>query len=353
MPNYLQRVLSYGARTTSPAKPPAFADPGIPPVKASAWAPPGEVNLRPFEGTDMERPGERTAVVSAELQPAFEAEGERSTRHAEISRAEERNTSLVPPKAQPATDRPTSAPSAEGNVSPESVSAQAEPTSSAEAIPVAPPVATVIRVPKGMRRTGVGNERRSAMMDAIEQTLSTVAPRATESAPAMPNAREANSRLSRTESPRQVQSKPAPASPAPMLSPAIVQPPVGESTVAQAEIQTTRQTASAEPVSTAEVELRTPPSKIERLPAQRASERDATPAQPMFDREKREAHLFELPAKPPQPATRPALPASSDRQRRSQISIGRIDVQVNTVPAAAEAAPRPARTQAYSNFLEA
>jgi hypothetical protein len=75
------------------------------------------------------------------------------------------------------------------------------------------------------------------------------------------------------------------------------------------------------------------------------------PAQPLLNREKGEPQFFELRAKPPQAPSRPALPASPDNRRR-QISIGRIDVQVNNVPAPAEPAARPARTPAQSNFME-
>jgi len=44
---------------------------------------------------------------------------------------------------------------------------------------------------------------------------------------------------------------------------------------------------------------------------------------------------------------------TTDKRRRSQISIGRIDVQVNNLSQRESAAPTPARQPVYSNFLEA
>jgi hypothetical protein len=107
-------------------------------------------------------------------------------------------------------------------------------------------------------------------------------------------------------------------------------------------------------VSTPEADLQTSRQKIEPRIPQRATDTELNPGpQPLIEREKGQAHFFELPVKPSQPAGRAALPASSDNRRRSQISIGRVDVQVNNVPApAAEPAPRPARPSGYSNFLE-
>ena len=351
MSNYLQRVLSSGARTTSPAKPPASARPLIPPVAPPVWTPLGEGGLPVFEGTGLETQVER-AGASAEHYASSAAARDRQTQEPESSPNKETKQPPIHVSADAAD-----ADSAQTEHSPESVSHRVEPAPSTESAS-ALPVATVIRAPKGLRGPAPGYERQAAMACAIEQTLATLAPRvtaaSTESATAMPNAQEINS-PSRAEPAIQVQRKPRAGRSAPVVSPAAARTPLGESTVAQAEIQTIRETADAERplVSTPQADSRIPRGIIERLTPQQGRDMEPIAARPLFEREKGEADFFELRAKPPQPAGRAALPAPSDNRRRSQISIGRVDVQVNNIPAAAEPAPRPTRTPGYSNFLEA
>jgi len=47
-----------------------------------------------------------------------------------------------------------------------------------------------------------------------------------------------------------------------------------------------------------------------------------------------------------------AVPGPAAASRRSKISIGRIDVQVNNTPAAVDVSPAPAVPAVHSNFLE-
>jgi hypothetical protein len=199
----------------------------------------------------------------------------------------------------------------------------------------------------------MGHDHQPAMVRAIEQTLATLAPRATPSstesvtpittptvrATEMPDGREI-SLPSHAEPPLQGQREPAAQGPMTVVSPIVAQLPVADATAA--------------PVSTPQAELRAPRQKLEpRGPQSVSRVEPVSGPQPLFEHEKAEAHLFALPAKPPQPASRAALPGPSDSRRRSQISIGRIDVQVNNAPAPAEPAPRPTSTRSYSNFMEA
>jgi hypothetical protein len=357
MRNYLQRVLSSGAATTSPARPPTLARPLIPPVAAPGWMPLGEGNLPALERTDLEQPAQHSGD-SGERNASSAAALDGQTPEPEVARNEAK-TSLVPPKQQPrlrASVDVADADSAQNQPSPESVP---QPSPSTGAL-FAPPAATVIRAPKGLRRPAVGHERETPLVRAIKQTISTLAPRATtsatERAAAMPNARDVSSE-SRAEPPIQVRHKPTADGPAPVVSEDAAQIQVTDATVARSEIHVSGQPADPErlAVSTPQVKLRTPTEKLE-PPSQQHARQMEEPypgGQPLLKREIGETRYFELPVKPLHPADRSAPPASPDTRRRSQISIGRIDVQVNNVPAAPEPAARPKRMPPNSNFLEA
>ncbi len=340
MRNYLQRVLSSGARTTSPAKPPTVARPLIPPVAPPGWMPLEEGAWFGAEPADLKKPfqsAEAFAEIPASL-PAHDVQ----TQSPEVVRNQEPGRSSVSPEPQP----PIGA-----------SSHTVEPPVSGEVVS-APAMVTAIRVPKGMRRAVTIHESQSAMVRAIEQTLSALAPRAsqgpTESASAIPNAQDARP-LSRIESPAQVQPKPAAAGPMPVLPAEVTQAPLPDTTIAQPEARSTMRSTDAEArsVDASPANLRAPAANIEPRSRQRAMETQPIRGpHPPLEREVGATHVFELPAKPPQAAARPALSALSESRRR-QISIGRIDVQVNNVAPVAEAEPRATRTRSHSTFLEA
>ena len=116
MSNYLQRVLSSGARTTSPAKPPASARPLIPPVAPPVWTPLGEGGLPVFEGTALETQVER-AGASLNTTLLLSAARDRQTQEPESSPNKETKQPPIHVSADAAD-----ADSAQTEHSPESVS---------------------------------------------------------------------------------------------------------------------------------------------------------------------------------------------------------------------------------------
>src|SRR5271167_2329149 len=336
MPNYLQRIIISGARTTSPAKPPAFSRPLMPPVTAPVWAPMGEAGSQPMEGFSDLDLHVRPLTPARETPSPSEAEDGPALREPEVFRAGDVPPPIVLPREQPphkqTCDRPATA--AESNVPHQAVSAKAGPTPSSgplrPGVSIPPAVGTLIQAPKGLRRIGPGSERQAVMVQAIEQTLQTFALRATgipaKSGTVIPAAPKDHSL-----------------------------PPPAESTIQGVAIQAAQEAARVQvppATTTPKVELPTSREQLEPSSRQRENEKTASPeSRPVVDRQNRDAHSFEVRPTPPRQA-RPAVPGLTENQRRSQISIGRIDVQVNNLPAIDSASPPPARPATHSNFLE-
>jgi hypothetical protein len=296
-----------------------------------------------LEGDDLQQAIE-PAGIGAERHAASAAHNGR-TQEPEPSRYEPGQQPSVSPDQQPSLgtlESETYGGTAQNQPSP--VPRNSEPSIEAAS---GLPAATVIRAPRGLRSAGTDREHQSAVARAIEQTLATLAPRAT--AASTVNAPP------RAEPPIRLQRKPA-AGPAATVASDVVQAPAADAAVAQIEVPASHGPADVEHIAASAAPPNLPASRENREPQsrQRAREMESLPGLwALFEREPGEMHGLEFSAKPPQGATRPALPVASDSRRRSQISIGRVDVQVNNVPPVAEPAPRPAGTSAYSNFLEA
>jgi hypothetical protein len=73
---------------------------------------------------------------------------------------------------------------------------------------------------------------------------------------------------------------------------------------------------------------------------------------PVIDKEIKTPRTLEVRAIASRQATLPVVSSATDKRRRGQISIGRIDVQVNNQPAQQQVSPQSAKLPTRSNFLD-
>jgi len=324
-------------------KPPASSRALIPPASASVRIPMAEEGPRMAEEfSESVLP----AMRAASDEPVHAVSHKPSPHEQDISAtvAPSREEPLQASVHNPVSDRSTPAVS--------------------DVVPFMPSTGAVgVRVlaPKGLRRARAGNDRQQEITRVVEETLRAVSPRPLENrpeaGPAVESVRESSSTVhseaaqASQDVSGQLQRKPSAATPVPLTaripSPRISAP-ATESKPKEVQIQATAEAVSAQILPAA----KKPSAEVK--PSREAEQRSPySPLMPKPTVEKQiaETRRFEERARVPKPA-QPTVVTSADKRRRSQISIGRIDVQVNNVSAHASASPQPARKPAHSNFLE-
>ncbi|HMD20033.1 MAG TPA: hypothetical protein VKH40_06910 [Alloacidobacterium sp.] len=344
MPNYLQRIVMSGARTTSTAKPPVSSRALIPPVIASARVP-------------MTEEGPRIAEEFSELVlPAMHAVSDEPmhvTTHKPSPHEQDISATLASDRGEP-SGAPVHNP----------VSDRISPAASdvAPFMPATGAVGVRVLAPKGLRRARAGNDRQQEITRAVEETLRAVSPRPPENRPEGGIPVESSLEAStitpgemRQVAPDvfgQLQRKPSAPSPAPLtarIPGPRISAPVTDSKAQEVQIQAA---AEALPAQILPVAQKSSPEVKPSRDAEQSSAHSPLIPKPVVEKQIAETRRFEERATAPRQA-QPAVFAATDKRRRSQISIGRIDVQVNNLSAQPSTSPLPARQPARSNFLEA
>jgi len=342
MPNYLQRIVMSGARTTSTAKPPVSSRALIPPVIASARVPMTEEGPRIAEEfSELVLP----AMHAVSDEPMHAVSHKHSPHERDISStgAWDRGEPSGAPVHNPVSDRISPAAS---DVAPFMSAAGA--------------VGVRVLAPKGLRRTRAGNDRQQEITRVVEETLRAVSPRPPENRPEggipVESSLEASTitpgemRQVAPDVSGQLQRKPSAASPAPLTAripgPRIPAP-VTDSKAQESQIQA----AEALPAQILPAAQKPSPEVKPSRDAEQSSAHSPLIPKPVVEKQIAETRRFEERATVPK-QTQPTFSAT-DKRRRSQISIGRVDVQVNNLSAQPSTSPLPARQPARSNFLEA
>ncbi len=339
MPNYLQRIVISGARTSSSAKPPASSRALIPPVSAAARVPMAEEG--PRIAGEISEPV-LSAVPAASDEPMHAVSHEPSAHEHGISAAGAWSLEEHPqaPVHNLVSER----------------SSDAAPFMSA-----AGAVGVRVLAPKGLRRARVGNDRQQEITRVVEETLRAVSPRSpgnlTEVGTPVESVRESSSTAhseavqASQEVSSQLQRKPSVASLVPLTA-TIATPripaPATESKVQKVQVQ-----AAAEALPAQISPAAKKPSAEVKSPREAEQSSTHSPLIPKSVVEKQiaDTHRFEERATAPRQA-QPTF-STTDKRRRSQISIGRIDVQVNNLSPQTSTSLQPARKPTHSNFLEA
>jgi hypothetical protein len=336
MPNYLQRIVMSGTRTTSAAKPPLSSRALIPPVSVSTRMPMAEEGPRMAE--EFSEPV-LPAMRAASNEPVHAVSHKPAPHEQDISApgVPSREEPLQAPVHNPVSDRIVPA-----------------------ASQVAPLPAVGVRVlaPKGLRRARAGNDRQQEITRVVEETLRAVSPRPpgnlTGVGTPVESAREVSTitpgEMSQDIS-SQLQRKPSAATPVPLaarIPTPRIPPPVAENNAQEVQIQAAAEAPPARILPAAQK------ASVEVKPSRDAeqSSTDSTVISKLpIEKQIVETRRFEERATVPK-QVQPTF-STTDKRRRSQISIGRIDVQVNNLSAQAPTSPLPARQPARSNFLEA
>jgi hypothetical protein len=344
MPDYLERVVLGGARTSTPGKPPPAAPPRMPGV-SQPWFPPVET----------------LDIIDAEAHPSVGSSGLPMT-----------TLSAMPANATPPQPSPEAlAPGAsKGEQTPSGPSAPAESSAASPAPMPHPPsalgdptsseAAAIIRAPTALRPM-LDNVQNSPSQETLAaRSAANAAPESSANlTPPLPSTPSAERRRPMVES----QPAPKDASVAASVQPASVR----RSTPAVVDLMGAQQTVTRSPL-TGEVEHeREPPGPPRRaevvLPPDTRTEEAGDPVRarqieadlrttPEVERHRTTPAppLQQLGASPPNPWPTPAqqVPAVSISTgadgRQSRITIGRIDVQVNNQPPAPPSAPPPPGT---------
>lgn len=330
MPNYLQRIVTSGARTSSTAKPPVSSRALIPPVSASARVPMAE------EGPRMAEEFSEPAL------PAMRAASDEAIPAA----------SHKPSPHEQDISAPVHNPVSDGNPPAASQVASFMPAASA--------VDVMVLAPKGLRRARAGNDRQQEITRVVEETLRAVSPRSPENRPESgtpvdpalepsPMAREVAQTSQGVSG--QLQRKPSAATPTPLTAtiPAPRTPaPVAESKAQEVQIQA----AEALPAQILPAAKKPSPEVKPSRDAEQSSAHSPLIPKPMVEKQIAETRRFEERATAPRQA-QPTVFTATDKRRRSQITIGRVDVQVNNLPARESTNRPPVKQPMYSSFLEA
>ena len=342
MPNYLQRIVMSGARTTSTAKPPVSSRALIPPVSAAR--------------VSMAEEGPRIAEEFSELVlPAMHAvsdEPMHAVSHKPSPHEQDISATLASDRGEP-SGAPVHNP----------VSDRISPAASdvAPFMSAAGAVGVRVLAPKGLRRARTGNDRQQEITRVVEETLRAVSSRPPENRPEGGTPVESSLEAStitpgemRRVAPDvsgQLQRKPSAASPAPLtarIPGPRISAPVTDSKAQEVQIQAA---AEALPAQILPVAQKSSPEVKPSRDAEQSSAHSPLIPKPVVEKQIAETRRFEERATVPK-QTQPTFSAT-DKRRRSQISIGRVDVQVNNLSAQPSTSPLPARQPARSNFLEA
>lgn len=347
MPNYLQRILISGARTAPSAKPIAFSHSLMPPIS-------GPVRARINE--DSIPAAKEFSEPAVAAQHLSRQEPPQATEHMPAIQEGDGASSVTPPRGKVSrevmknrdTDRGAAVPLSD--ISP----LQVTPYPSA--------VGAHIRAPKGLRRQEGGNEREQAIMRAVGETLRAVTSSPTGTRAEADRSSEPPTEFSGSafsgksqvtlEKTGRLHSDPSVVS----LMPRTTIPSVLPANIPTVENAKQKSTTASQPD--------TVPSQV--VPSITSQSIDIKPIgkeevsevsslvlpKTTGDRQSRDTSYVEVKATAPQQISTPAVPGMTDKRRRSQISIGRIDVQVNNLPAPPPATPQPTKTSTRSNFLD-
>lgn len=355
MANYLQRIFISGARTTSQAKPPVSSPVLVPRILPGAM----EWRLTEEALSGIEPPGS-TSVSRVDGQR--EAAEHSDATNPEIRHSHSRDELEEP---QPLQRTPES-----------------EPRPSSRPMPP-PPVlrsvstpSSVVRAPRELRHSAAQGA------SAAQQEVSRVLEHALRGIPGQRPAVESTDETSVAarpsppsegmptveiiKAPQQVQRKPLTA---PLSTPTVL--PGDQASVAQEPIRivTAPEVTASRVLPTPsvlpsismtgadEVESRGSGEMRSQLVSTQSMADVSMPApwapRPPEQHPNLARAGLEIRTTPPQPVAALAVPGPAAGRRRSQISIGRIEVQVNNPPAESEAGPANIRPRVETNFLEA
>jgi len=331
MPNYLQRIVTSAARTTSAAKPGAFSRALMPPMIAHAYTPIGESGLQTaeerFDPMMPVRDEHESAAIKDEIVSPATASHEESQQT--VLGADRGSTAL--PNA------PIAWPTA-----------------------FAPAPGVRVQAPKGLRNIQPGNVRKQEIIRTIDETVRHVSPKPNETKAESQGSLESPTTVSAPpgETPQiqhqdsvQPLEKPITASPRPVT--AKTEAPIvhitAERTVVQQEAKSVMPGDVSDQVS--------PAIKMSESKAKPLGKDEGSPQSLLTPRRVAEKQITEVRPLEPQVTTSrqimpPTISNTTDKRRRSQISIGRIDVQVNSQPAPQPPSP-PTKLPISSNFLDA
>jgi hypothetical protein len=344
MPNYLQRIVISGARTTSPAKPPAISHTPMPPIGSS---------VRTSTGEEERRAPEVDGIVDSVL-PAMRTVGDVPL---------EPGTPIPALQDQSVVAREVNVQSPPSEQVHDPV-AKHKPLSVESKLPLPPaPAVSAVTVfaPRALRRNANRN-RGQQITSVVEETSRQLSPHSPEghfeSKPALQTPGEmVIPAQSETPHASEFHDRPEPkqtvVSPTPLT--AKVPNPHIPSLIAERKVQEgeVQKAAEAEPLPILKSpKIQSTETKPRVEPVQ-DSQISQPVVKPLAKRPLAEAgSLEDRISAPKQPAQRGVF-NTADKRRGSRISIGRIDVQVNNLPPRETTAPAPAKQPVYSNFLEA
>jgi hypothetical protein len=341
MPNYLQRIVTSGARTTSAAKPPVNSRTLIPPIGSSVRMPAGEEESRSAEtvpdSVDVGLPAMRASSdvpVQATAKQALVLR-EPSSTVPEVHIHER----FAPEQAHDPVVKPN-------------------PPAVAGAPPPLPPLAPAVPgakviAPKGLRRGNVNTSRGQRITKVVEETLRTLSPPPTERHPESKTTVSTPTEVVKTD-----QSEPPlaalqefPAQPkAKATTVNVIPAPDHEMKAPAGRTQRAVEATSPQIVPSAKMQSAEEKPLIGPEPTAKISQ---PVPKPLTEKPIVQTRRFEDWVSAPKQHAQRVVPGTVEKRRRSQISIGRIDVQVNNLPPQESTVPAPGKQPGYSNFLEA
>jgi hypothetical protein len=303
MPNYLQRIVASGARTTSGVKSNAYSRALIPPIDSSIHTPMSESEQRndnEFSDPMMSRRDELFQTMTHES-----VVGKQRIVLSDVAPGKEQ-----PPPAQ-MTDTSSNVRSAGGE---------------AWAVTSDPFASTIrVRAPKGLRHVRSGNGKNEEIQ-AIEDPLNKV----------LPQIRVVHEGLAET-SERYLQSTDG-------KGPQISRESSDQVEAVRVASHPTAQTEAAHGGSRDRV-----PATVETKP--QAKQPSALGI--VADNQIEPVHPIEVRAIVPRQTVPPVVGSAIDKPRRNEVSIGRIDVQVNNQTTPQPVGTQPTKQAIHSNFLDA
>jgi hypothetical protein len=305
MPNYLQRIVVSGARTTSSVKLSTSSRAVIPPIYSSIQTPMSE--------SGQQNGGEFSDPVMLGNDEMFRMAADESA----VGKQDIVSPAVVSGKEQlysmQAMDTSSNAWSSGG-----------------EAWVTTDPSASTVRVaaPKGLRRARFGNDQQNEASQVMGQPVDHV----------FPQVRVAHESLS----PRDVE--------VPQISREISDDAQSVPVASQPRPTITKETTSTAQTAVADEGAR---DQVLSVVESRLQAKQPSPLRFAADKQSEAARPLEARATAPRQTAPSLVFNATDKPRRNQISIGRIDVQVNNQTAPQPVGLQPTKQATHSNFFDA
>lgn len=356
MANYLQRIAISAARTTSAARPPVSAPAVVPPAVAA-----GDLSLARGLQPEESFIGEPQCpkVPGVDEDPESVQRNRQSQARNEDVAPHVRALSAEPSPGRPIRELAPAAPEkviVRSPVTPTTAALHRASASLAPALPHASAAGPVIRAPKGLRRALPISERAAMAEESTSRTITSEASIST-SAPHG----ETPPRAASGPSAQDFGKTPEPITPMPIIRSVLT----ASQTHApgQALLSISSQEPGFEPPQPAiEALPDAAPDRLDQIfltrPVHPSALRETQPTlsvrsapEPSVESMSDKAPGIVVRVAPAQPAG--AVPGPSAGKRHSQISIGRMDLQVNNAPGVDTPSAAPARSLPQFDFLEA